>query len=506
MSIYENIEHLLAYGMNHELLTFEDVDYARNQLLDCLGLDEPRMNNQLVKQTPLSDILTSMLDWAAENGLLQANTITYRDLFDTKLMATLLPRPSTVIQSFYQTLQTYGPEEATATFYRFNQHANYIRSNRIALNESWSSSSTYGELEITINLSKPEIDPTAIAAAKHEVSSTYPNGLLAKENVGYVGRAGHPARQNLRIIPVTLGGQHWYLQFSPYVYYHEHAIVFSGKQVPMKISAKTFSRLFDFVSQFPHYFIGSNADLPIVGGSILKHDHYQGGTHTFPMAKAPLRFSFTLKETSSVKAGVVHWPMSVIRLQGANRNDIEKVAATILTQWQSYSDASAGIFAATNGEQHNTITPVARRSGDDYVLDLVLRNNRTTAEHPLGLFHPHAEVHSIKKENIGLIEVMGLAILPGRLKGELEEIAAILIDDNAASRLQASETIAKHADWALALKQIKGNTLTKENVSEILKEHVGKIFNTVLEHAGVFKDTQEGNDQFKQFILQLTGN
>ncbi|WP_353626217.1 UDP-glucose--hexose-1-phosphate uridylyltransferase [Bacillus sp. JCM 19041] len=487
------------------MLTFEDVDYARNQLLDCLGLDAPSIESSLPKPTePLSDILKSMLDWAAENGLLRSNTITYRDMFDTKLMDSLLPRPSTVIQSFYQTLQAYGPEAATAIFYRFNQDANYIRSDRIALNESWFSASTYGELEITINLSKPEIDPTAIAAAKQEPASSYPNGLLAKENVGYSGRAGHPARQNLRIIPVSLDGQQWYFQFSPYVYYHEHAIVFSGKQVPMAITANTFSRLLDFVSQFPHYFIGSNADLPIVGGSILNHDHYQAGTHTFPMAKAPLKHTFSFRETPSITAGIVHWPMSVIRLQGAARNDMEQVAASILTKWRSYSDASAGIFAETNGEQHNTITPVARRIGEDYVLDLVLRNNRTTAEHPLGLFHPHAEVHSIKKENIGLIEVMGLAILPGRLKGELEEIAAILTGDDAAPRLLTSETVAKHADWALALQQTKGDKITKENVSDLLKEQVGEIFSTVLEHAGVFKDTSEGNEGFKRFIYHLT--
>ncbi|GIN15138.1 galactose-1-phosphate uridylyltransferase [Shouchella clausii] len=498
--IYTQIEKLLAYGVQKKLLPLADVDYSRNQLLDRLGLDAPMIGETLPETNePIYDILAPILDWAADNGLLEANTVTYRDLFDTKLIDALLPRPSTVIDHFFRMCEQQGPQAATAAFYQFCKDAHYIRTDRIALNESWLAPTPYGDLEITINLSKPEKDPVAIAAAKKVAPSDYPKGLLAKENVGFAGRATHPARQNLRLIPVTLGNEQWYMQFSPYVYYEEHAIVLFEKQRPMQITADTFTRLLEFVQQYTHYFIGSNADLPIVGGSILSHDHYQGGKHTFPMAKAPLKKAFTLKGYPTIKAGIVKWPMSVIRLASADPASLQAAATAILSAWKTYSDPSLDIYANSDGTPHNTITPIARNKSGMFELDLVLRNNRTTKAHPLGLFHPHADVHAIKKENIGLIEVMGLAVLPGRLKQELAELATVLPSANAAEQIEQNEAIAKHKEWALSLKEQKPN-LTTANVEALLKQEVGRLFTTVLSHAGVFKDTDSGEAGFIRFL------
>lgn len=503
-SIHHHIESLLVYGQTKQLFSTEDTDYVRNRIFDVLGLQTPELEQIRPNELkPLPEILNPILDWAAEMSLLKANTVTYRDLFDTKLMDLLLPRPSDVIERFYENISEHGAVKATAMFYTFNQDAHYIRTDRIKLNQSWSVPTVYGNLEITVNLSKPEKDPTAIASAKKEIkTTTYPNGPLAKENVGFAGNLQHPARQNLRIIPLTLAEEKWYLQFSPYVYYHQHAIVLSSKQKPMAITPATFRRLCDFVDLFPHYFIGSNSDLPIVGGSILNHDHYQGGAHTFPMAKAPLKEKIDVPQMPELQVGIVNWPMSVIRLTSTKREVVISFATTVLSTWHSYDDHIADIYAHTNEEPHNTITPVLRKNGSYYELDLVLRNNRRTKEHPLGLFHPHKEVHPIKKENIGLIEVMGLAILPGRLKDELQELATILPRDNAEEALTKSNLTEKHKDWALAFKQRLGKELTQDTIDQQLKTEVGKMFEKVLEHAGVFKDTEAGTKAFKRFVHQ----
>ncbi|MBM7839969.1 UDPglucose--hexose-1-phosphate uridylyltransferase [Alkalihalobacillus xiaoxiensis] len=502
-SIHHQVEALLAYGQNKQLFAKEDTEYVRNRVLDMLGLQAPSF-----EQVPpddmnaLPDILGPILSWAVDHSLIKSDTVTYRDLFDTKLMDLLLPRPSSVINTFYTNLSKYGAEQATALFYAFNQDSNYIRTNRIKLNQSWSVQTTYGDLEITINLSKPEKDPVAIAAAKNDSQSiTYPGGPLVKENVGFAGSVQHPARQNLRIIPIRLADEQWYLQFSPYVYYNQHAIAFSGIQKPMAITEKTFQRLADFVDQFPHYFIGSNSDLPIVGGSILNHDHYQGGDHSFPMARAPLKVEFPIPD-ADLKIGIVKWPMSVIRLTSTNRERIISFATTVLTTWRGYSDAHSDVFSHTEGEPHNTITPVLRKSGVHYEMDLVLRNNRRTEEHPLGLFHPHKEVHPIKKENIGLIEVMGLAILPGRLKEELQELASILPSTNAEEELTNSTLVAKHKEWALNFKQRLGKELLTATIEQQLQLEVGRLFEKVLDHAGVFKDSETGTARFTKFISE----
>ena len=431
-----------------------------------------------------------------ENGRIEEGT-TGRDLFDTELMGRLTPRPSQVIRAF-RTRYEESPEAATDWYYQFSQDTDYIRRYRIAKDVKWVATTPYGDLDITINLSKPEKDPRAIAAAKTAPQGGYPKCQLCGENEGYAGRMNHPARQNHRIIPITIDGKDWFFQYSPYVYYNEHCIVFNGAHVPMKIDRSAFRKLLDFVKQFPHYFVGSNADLPIVGGSILSHDHFQGGRYTFAMEKAPVEKAVSFPGFEDVECGIVKWPMSVIRLRSADDDRLVDLAEKILTTWRGYTDEAAFIFAETGGEPHNTITPIARMRDGKFELDLVLRNNLTTEEYPLGVYHPHQELHHIKKENIGLIEVMGLAVLPSRLKGELAALADALVEDR---DIRADEALEKHADWAEELE--KQYTFTSENAMDILQKEVGVVFAKVLEHAGVYKCTDEGRTAFLRFINSM---
>ena len=486
------IKDLVGYAARTGLIEESDRTWAANALLEAMRLDsweEP----QEAQERPLEDILRELLDDAAARGLIH-DDVTSRDLFDTELMGRLTPRPSQVIQDFFRRYQA-SPKEATDWLYRFSQDTDYIRRYRIARDVKWQAATAYGELDITINLSKPEKDPRAIAAAKAAPQSGYPKCLLCKENEGYAGRLNHPARQNHRVIPVTINGEDWFLQYSPYVYYNEHCIVFNGRHTPMKIEKATFRKLLDFVKQFPHYFVGSNADLPIVGGSILSHDHFQGGRYTFAMERAPIEQTVAFRDFPDVEAGIVKWPMSVIRLRCAVDRRLVELADRILAAWRGYTDEAAFIFAETDGEMHNTITPIARMREGQFELDLVLRNNITTEEYPLGVYHPHQELHHIKKENIGLIEVMGLAVLPARLKDELHGMAQALVrgDD-----LRQDETLRKHADWADELKT--RYTFTADNAEELLRREVGAVFAAVLEHAGVYKCTPEGREAFLRFI------
>ncbi|MGQ8946998.1 UDP-glucose--hexose-1-phosphate uridylyltransferase [Bacillus altitudinis] len=500
IDIFEKLEQLIQYGIKKELISPLDMDYTRNRLLEVLGLDdaEPRT---VSGDSDLEDILMPMLDWAVETGLIPDGTDTYRDLLDAKIMGCLVAPPSVIYAKFEEKRKHCGPKAATSWFYEMQQHAHYIHTGRIAKNVQWFTPTEDGELEITINLSKPEKDPKAIAEAKKLSQKQYPLCLLCKENVGFGGRINHPARQNHRIIPVTLTNESWFMQFSPYVYYNEHCIVFKGEHEPMQISKKTFERLLSFISIYPHYFIGSNADLPIVGGSILSHDHFQGGAHEFPMAKAKMEEVFSLEKFPRVKAGIVKWPMSVIRLQSSDQQTLAEAADFILHEWKMYSDPEAGLFSHTGETPHNTITPIARRHGDEYELDLVLRNNRTDKQHPDGIFHPHKEVHHIKKENIGLIEVMGLAVLPGRLAEELSQLKAALLSKHPLEEIKACPSIMKHESWAARL--IEENTFTKDNVEAILQKEIGLIFSRILAQAGVFKRTEQGKTAFKRFIQTL---
>ena len=486
------IKDLVGYAVRTGLIEESDRTWAVNALLEAMRLDnweEP----QEARERPLEDILRELLDDAAARGLIH-DDVTSRDLFDTELMGRLTPRPSQVIQDFFRRYQA-SPKEATDWLYRFSQDTDYIRRYRIARDVKWQAATAYGDMDITINLSKPEKDPRAIAAAKAAPQSGYPKCLLCKENEGYAGRLNHPARQNHRVIPVTINGEDWFLQYSPYVYYNEHCIVFNGRHTPMKIEKATFRKLLDFVKQFPHYFVGSNADLPIVGGSILSHDHFQGGCYTFAMERAPIEQTVAFRDFPDVEAGIVKWPMSVIRLRCADDQRLVELADRILAAWRGYTDEAAFIFAETDGEMHNTITPIARMREGQLELDLVLRNNITTEEYPLGVYHPHQELHHIKKENIGLIEVMGLAVLPARLKDELHGVAQALVrgDD-----LRQDETLRKHADWADELKT--RYTFTADNAEELLRREVGTVFAAVLEHAGVYKCTPEGREAFLRFI------
>lgn len=503
MTVYQNINALVSYAVETGLITKEDIIYTQNRLLELFALDgfpsiQEAENIPPVKTDSLEQILNWLMDYAAAQHLFTDDGIVYRDLYDTKIMGCLVPPPSDVIDIFH-TLYAESPCKATDWFYKFSQDTNYIRRYRICKDIRWKTPTEYGDLDITINMSKPEKDPKAIAAARNAVQGGYPECLLCKENVGYAGRINHAARQNHRIIPLTLNGQPWGFQYSPYVYYNEHCIVFNYQHVPMKICHETFVRLFDFITQFPHYILGSNADLPIVGGSILTHDHFQGGNYDFPMAKASVEKAFTVKGYEDVHSGIVRWPMSVIRLTGSDREKIISLADRILGTWRNYTDKDAFIFAETDGEKHNTITPIARRRGTDYELDLVLRNNITTAENPLGVFHPHAELHHIKKENIGLIEVMGLAILPSRLKTEFSQLEQAILDHK---DLHADPVTAKHADWAESF--IRNYTdISKKNIDEIVRKETGIVFSHVLEHAGVYKRTPEGRKAFMRFISTL---
>ncbi len=496
--INEAIKKLVCYGLETGLIEQADVIYTTNALLETLGIEEYEEPQETYENVELEPVLAELLDYAYDQGLIEENSVVYRDLFDTKLMAKMVARPSTIIEKF-NSLYEKSPKEATDFYYKFSQDTDYIRRYRIKKDVKWTTETEYGTMDLTINLSKPEKDPKAIAAAKNAKQSGYPKCLLCMENEGYAGRLNHPARQNHRIIPVTIQGSRWGFQYSPYVYYNEHCIVFNSRHIPMKIEHDTFCKLFDFVKQFPHYFVGSNADLPIVGGSILSHDHFQGGHYEFAMAKAPVEKHFTVPGFADVEAGIVKWPMSVIRLSGVDTERIIALADRILNTWRGYTDEAAFIFAETDGEPHNTITPIARKRGDKYELDLVLRNNITTAEHPLGVYHPHAELHHIKKENIGLIEVMGLAVLPARLKGEMEKLAQAIL---AGSDIRGDEVLAKHADWVEEFLP-KYDSVTADNIMEILHEEIGLVFAKVLEHAGVYKRDAAGREAFDRFVESL---
>ena len=485
---------LIAYALRAGLIEEDDRVWATNRILDALKLTD--WEAPAAQDRPLEDILKDLLDFAVETGVIE-DGVTTRDLFDTELMGRLTPRPSQVRKQFFDLYQQ-SPEAATDWYYKLSQDTDYIRRYRIKRDMKWVTSTEYGDLDITINLSKPEKDPRAIAAAKSAPQSGYPKCQLCAENEGYMGRMNHPARQNHRIIPITIDGLDWYFQYSPYVYYNEHCIVFNGAHVPMKINRSTFRKQLDFIKQFPHYFVGSNADLPIVGGSILSHDHFQGGRYTFAMEKAPVEKTISFPGFEDVEAGIVKWPMSVIRLSCADDDRLIELADKILLAWRGYTDEAAFIFAETDGEPHNTITPIARMRNGKFELDLVLRNNITTEEFPLGVYHPHQELHHIKKENIGLIEVMGLAVLPARLKGELGALADALVSG---ADLRADEALEKHADWAEELKT--RYTFTRDNALDILQQEVGKVFAQVLEHAGVYKCTQEGREAFLRFVASV---
>lgn len=504
--IQERILDLVDYALATGLIEPADERYTVNRLLELFQLDEledavadahaskEKMTREQAEDA-LESILKDMLDYAYENGITRENSVVYRDLFDTKIMSLLVPRPGEVIGKF-RSLYEKDPKEATDYFYTLSRDTDYIRRYRIKKDLKWTTDTEYGTLDITINLSKPEKDPKAIAAAKLAKQSGYPKCLLCKENEGYAGRVNHPARQNHRIIPVTINSSDWYFQYSPYVYYNEHCIIFNSKHTPMKIERATFGKLLDFVTQFPHYFVGSNADLPIVGGSILSHDHFQGGHYEFAMAKAPVEKEISFEGFEDVKAGIVKWPMSVIRLDCKDQERLIELADKILLAWRGYTDETAFVFAETDGEPHNTITPIARKRGDMFELDLVLRNNITTEEHPLGVYHPHAKLHHIKKENIGLIEVMGLAVLPARLKDEMAALQEAILSG---ADLRADEELEKHADWVEEFLP-KYESVTKENIEEIIHKEIGLVFSEVLEDAGVYKCTEEGREGFLRFV------
>ena len=494
--IDRTIAALVRYAEKNGLLEPGDHWYGVNALLEALGL-EGYTEPETAPELPLRQMLDQLVELAREKGLC-GEGVTQHDLFDTKLMGLLTPRPSWVNGRFWQ-LYAKSPEQATDWYYAFSQATNYIRQDRIARDQKWLAETEYGPMEITINLSKPEKDPAAIAAARLKAPSGYPKCLLCQENEGYAGRADHPARQNHRLLELELLGESWAMQYSPYVYYNEHCIFLNRRHRPMKIDRAAFEKLLAIVEQFPHYFVGSNADLPIVGGSILSHEHFQGGRHTFAMEAAPVERSFSVPGYEAVRAGVVRWPMSVLRLTAAEKEPLAALADHVLAAWRAYTDEAAGIWAETGGEAHNTITPIARRRGADYELDLVLRNNRTSEQYPLGVFHPHQELHHIKKENIGLIEVMGLAVLPARLKGELEAVAAALVSG---ADLAASPATAQHGPWALEVKA-RHPELCAENVQAILQAEVGGVFAAVLEHAGVYKRTREGQAALDRFIASL---
>ena len=488
------VSKLAAYALQTGLIEECDYTWAVNTILDALKLDSYTDPKQEWGEIELAPVLEELLDDAHARGVLTENSVVYRDLFDTELMGRLTPRPA-LVTNLFQKLCEKSPKKATDWYYKFSQDTNYIRRDRIAKDMQWKAPTEYGELDITINLSKPEKDPKAIAAAKNLPASAYPRCQLCAENEGYAGRINHPARQNHRIVPITINGSPWFLQYSPYVYYHEHCICRNSQHVPMKIDRACFAKLLDFVRQFPHYFVGSNADLPIVGGSILAHDHFQGGHYTFAMERAPVETPFTFPGFEDIDAGIVKWPMSVVRIASQDPSRLIDLADKMLTAWRGYTDEAAVILAETGGEPHNTITPIARMRDGKFELDLVLRNNLTTQEHPLGLYHPHAELHHIKKENIGLIEVMGLAVLPARLKEELAAVAGALASG---SDLRSSELTAKHADWA---EGFSGNyTITAENALDIVQKETGLVFAQVLEHAGVYKRTPEGREAFLRFL------
>ncbi len=488
------LDALVDYALEHGLIQEGDELWAYNRLLETLGLDEAQ-GEPVTAELP--EILEALTDDAVRRGLVDDN-ITARDLFDTKLMGAILPPPHEV-RAVFRALYAHSPEAATDWYYQFSCDSNYIRRDRIKKDRKWVYPCEYGDLDITINLSKPEKDPRAIAAARLAPQSGYPKCQLCAENEGYAGRMNHPARQNHRIIPLEINGSPWYWQYSPYVYYNEHCIVFNAQHVPMKIERATFRKLLDFVRQFPHYFVGSNADLPIVGGSILSHDHFQGGHYEFAMAKAPVEETFTVRGFEDVQTGIVKWPMSVLRLTCADPDRLTELADKVLGAWRAYSDEACFVYASTDGEPHNTITPIARRRGDAYELDLVLRNNITTEEHPLGVFHPHANLHHIKKENIGLIEVMGLAVLPARLKEEMGLLKEAILEKR---DLRSDQRLAAHAPWAEDFLAERGE-ISPDQIDAVLKEEIGKVFLQVLCDAGVYKRDEAGKEGFRRFLNSL---
>ena len=493
----KNIKKLVQYGIDTGLTPECERTYTTNLLLEVLHEDDYEDVDIAGEEINLEDILKALLDEACKRGIIE-DSVVYRDLFDAKLMNCLMPRPAQVQKEFAKRYEK-TPKEATEYFYKLSQDSDYIRRYRVKKDMKWKVETPYGEIDITINLSKPEKDPKAIAAARNAKASSYPKCLLCMENEGYAGRVNHPARENHRIIPVIINDSKWGFQYSPYVYYNEHCIVFNGQHIPMKIDRAAFIKLFDFVKLFPHYFLGSNADLPIVGGSILSHDHFQGGHYTFAMAKAPIEKPVTIPGYEDVEAGIVKWPLSVLRIRHKDEKKLIDLADHVLKAWRGYTDEDAFIFAETDGELHNTITPIARKVGDLFELDLTLRNNITTEEHPLGVYHPHAQYHNIKKENIGLIEVMGLAVLPARLKEEMEILAEYLVEGK---DIRCNEKIEKHAEWAERFLPNYGK-ITADNVTEILHKEIGHTFVGVLEDAGVYKCTEEGRKSFMKFIETL---
>ncbi len=499
MDISKSIRKLVKYGLSKNLISKEDEIYTTNLILSALNLSEISEDCKICDECEinLEETLCELCDYAVDVGIIE-DSIVYRDLFDTKLMGLLVPRPSQVIEKF-NTLYKESPVRATDYFYNLSCDSDYIRRYRIAKDVKWVTPTQYGDLDITINLSKPEKDPKAIAAAKNAPQAGYPKCQLCRENEGYAGRVNHNARQNHRIIPITINNSKWYFQYSPYVYYNEHCIVLNSEHTPMAINHATFRKLLDFVKLFPHYFVGSNADLPIVGGSILSHDHFQGGNYTFAMAKAPIEKEITFDGFEDIECGIVKWPMSVIRLRSSDDERLCTLAGKILDAWRVYSDEEAFIYAQTDGEKHNTITPIARKNGEKFELDLVLRNNITTPEHPLGVYHPHAELHNIKKENIGLIEVMGLAVLPSRLKNEIALLSQAILSS---ADISNDEVLSKHKTWVDAFLP-KYTDITKDNIEEILKTEIGIVFSKVLEHAGVYKRTCEGKSAFLRFIQSV---
>lgn len=498
--IYNYIDRLVSYGVLTGLISENDKTYVINRLIDRLGLDSYESTGaECADACELDEILTGITDYAASKGLLENDSIVYRDMFDTGIMDILTPYPSTVTNTF-NSLYKSSAKTATDYFYKLSCDSNYIRRGRIKKDIKWTVDSAYGEIEITINRSKPEKDPKAIAAAKLQKQSAYPKCQLCMENEGYSGRVNHPARQNHRVIPIKICGDDWGFQYSPYVYYNEHCIVFNAEHVPMVIDKSAFSKLLDFITRFNHYIIGSNADLPIVGGSILTHEHFQGGNHIFPMHRAESEKSYSIPDFEDIEVSRIKWPMSVLRLKSDSPQRLVELADKILASWRGYSDESAFVYAETNGEPHNTITPIASMADGRYVLDLVLRNNITTDEHPLGVYHPHAELHHIKKENIGLIEVMGLAVLPSRLVEELNAVADAIISG---ADLNADPKTASHADWVKNEILVSYADINKDNINDILKEEVGKVFVKVLEHAGVYKRDENGMAAFDRFVAQL---
>ena len=496
--IYKAIDRLIGYGLKKGLLEKEDIDYPRNRLLYTLCLPSYEGNGEVVEcKEELVCILSDIIQYALDTGLV-SDSITEQDLFDTKVMDCILGRPSEIVRKFDELFKE-SPKEATDWYYDFSKATNYIREDRIVKDVKWQADSPYGKLDITINLSKPEKDPKAIAAAKKLVQTGYPKCLICRENEGFAGDMNKPARENHRLIPLTLSGENYFLQYSPYVYYNEHCIILNEGHVPMKIDRAVFLKLLEFTEKFPHYMAGSNADLPIVGGSILTHDHFQGGNYEFPMARAGLREEVQFKGYEDIRAGVVDWPMSVIRLTGKDYKKIAELADKILGIWRGYSDEAVDVLAESDGEPHNTITPIARRRGDDFEIDLVLRNNRTTEEYPLGIFHPHDKLHHIKKENIGLIEVMGLAVLPGRLKSEMDSLRTALLEGK---DIREDEVLGKHADWVDEF-MVKHKDFNKDNAKEIIRQEIGLVFSEVLTDAGVYKDDEKGRKGILRFIERV---